>query len=91
MMNKIKARDLEIDSIMVDTSKMTPVIRTEDVKYKQPIYLVSTTHFEYADEDDEITLGFSKITSGQIRSEKDNLLITVHGLKEKKKNLTVIE
>ena len=89
-MDEVKAKDLGIDSMMVDTSKMAPVIRTEDVQYKQPTYLIPTVLFETADAEAEIPLECANISNGQIRSEDEKILNVWPGMLEKKKRLTVI-
>lgn len=89
-MEKIKAKDLNLSAVMIDSRYVLPVIKKEDIPYKQPIYLVLKTLFDKADDDDEIPLGFSNIINSQIRLEYEKDLITVDGLHEKKKNLTVI-
>lgn len=90
-MEIIKAIDLGLSSVMVDTTTYLPVIRTEQIKYSKPIYLVLKSWFEDADEEDEIPLGYSNIVNGQIRLDDGGFLKTDHGLMEKKKYLTVIE
>lgn len=89
-MKSIKANELDISAVMVDTFYVLPVIKTKDIQYKQPIYLVLRTSFEEAEDDDEIPLGFAKIVNRQIRLESEQNLMTVDGLHEKKKNLTLI-
>lgn len=90
-MGTIKAIDLGFSSIMVDTTTYLTVIRTEQIKYSQPVYLVLRSLFEKADEEDEIPLGYTNIVNGQIRLEGEGFIKTAYGLKENKKNLTVIE
>ena len=89
-MKTIQAKAINITSIMIDTKYVIPVIKTDDVKNKQLIYLVLKEEFINAD-DDEIRLAYSKIINGQIRIEEEGKLKTFPGLLEKKKNLTVIE
>lgn len=89
-MTTIKASDLNFSSVMMDTTFVLPVIKTKDIQYKQPIYLVIRTLFEESDDEDEIPLGFAKIVNRQIRLENEQNLMTVDGLHEKKKNLTEI-
>ena len=89
-MKTITAKDFNFSSVMIDTTFVLPVIKTEDIQHKQPIYLVLRKTFEEANDDDEIPLGFAKIVNRQIRLENEQNLMTVDGLYEKKKNLTLI-
>lgn len=90
-MNSIKVKDLGLESVMVDINYQLPVIKNIDLLNKQPIYLVATKAFEEAEDDEEIYLGFSRISNKQIRSYGEMQPVTVDGLMEKKKNLTIIE
>ena len=89
-MNAIKAYELDISSVMVDTIYVLPVIKTEDIPAKGIIYLVLKEEFMNAEEEDEIHLAYSRIVNGQIRIEEEGKLNTYPGLLEKKKNLTII-
>lgn len=90
-MRTIKAKKLDISSVMVDTKYVLPIIKTKDIENKVPIYLVLKEEFENSEEEDEIHLAFAKILSDQIRVENAQMLYTLPGLIEKKNNLTVIE
>jgi hypothetical protein len=90
-MRTIKAKELDISSVMIDTMYVLPVIKTEDIPAKERIYLVLKDEFENAEDEDDIRLAYSKIINGQIRIEEEGKLNTYPGLLEKKKHLTVIE
>ena len=90
-MRTIKAKELDISSVMIDTMYVLQVIKTEDIPAKERIYLVLKDEFENAEDEDDIRLAYSKIINGQIRIEEEEKLNTYTGLLEKKKHLTVIE
>lgn len=90
-MKTIKAKELDISSVMVDQRYIIPVIKTEDIPAKGIIYLVLREKFEKAEEEEEIYLALSQKVNGQIRNETEGELITFPGLLAKKGNLTIIE